>query len=60
MAVSGKLFERALANIEAAWKGRAQKKYRTCTAKRPPWFSRQAMFRMRLVFLQSQNYYPIV
>jgi MoaA/NifB/PqqE/SkfB family radical SAM enzyme len=29
MAVSGKLFERALANIEAAWKVRAQKKYRT-------------------------------
>ena len=29
MAVSGKLFERALANIETAWKVRAQKKYRT-------------------------------
>ena len=29
MAVSGKLFERALANIEAAWKVRAQKRYRT-------------------------------
>jgi hypothetical protein len=29
MAVSGKLFERALANIEAAWKVHAQKRYRT-------------------------------
>lgn len=29
MAVSGKLFERALANIEAAWKVRAQKRHRT-------------------------------